>query len=59
MRNIKGGTCGVYYNGEWYCGFTVSEAQNWYNNGGASGYCCASCGQIGFLGSDCGSRQST
>ena len=52
MKNIKGGTCGILYDGEWICGFAVWEAQGWYNNG-ATGYCCSSCGQEGFLSSPC------
>lgn len=53
MKMIKGGDgpCGVYYNGEWTCGLSPQMAQFIYtNNTDATGYCCASCGQTGFLG---------
>jgi len=47
MRMVVGGGCGdngccIYYSGGRSCGYSVSQAQSYYQNGGA-GYCCASC----------------
>lgn len=52
MKMIKGGGCGIMNaEGEWSCGWSVSEAQSWYNNhSGIHAYCCASCGNTGFIG---------
>ncbi|MEQ9091336.1 MAG: hypothetical protein RIE52_09615 [Balneola sp.] len=59
MKSIKGGnmsTCGIYTAaGVWYCGYSPADAASMYNDvDDITGYCCASCGQPGFLGSHCG-----
>lgn len=56
MKIIKAGVrpCGVLYDGEWDCGLHLSEAQAIYDSvPGVSAYCCASCGEEGFLSSPC------
>lgn len=59
MRNVKGGYisegCGIKNaEGEWTCGWSVSQAQSWYtNHDGIVAYCCASCGETGFSSSPC------
>lgn len=55
MKNRKGGnmsTCVIYTAaGIWYCGYTYEEAVTNYNESSlVTRYCCAICGQTGFLG---------
>ncbi|MTI87886.1 MAG: hypothetical protein FH748_07960 [Balneolaceae bacterium] len=52
MKAIKGGgECAVYHMGHWHCGVPYDNALREYHlNTDITGYCCASCGEEGFLG---------